>query len=76
MNSSIIHDKICSLIDKKCYMKSYYIDIKYHMTLNIISSMVASSSWSWLLELVQVVSDLNSRVRLLDLGKEFVRGYL
>ena len=38
MNSSNIHDNICSLIHKKCHPKHYYIDIKYHMTLNTIFS--------------------------------------
>ena len=33
---SLIHDNICSLIRKKCHPKSYHGDIKYHMTLNII----------------------------------------
>ena len=36
MNSSIIHDNICSLIHKKCHSKKYNSDIKYHMTLNNI----------------------------------------
>ena len=38
MNSSIIHDSICKLIHKKCHLKSYYSDIKYHTTLKIIFS--------------------------------------
>jgi hypothetical protein len=38
--SSIIHDAICSLIHHKCHPKSYHSDIKYHMTLNIILSVV------------------------------------
>ena len=42
MNSSIIHDNICSLILKKCPPKSYHSDTKYHMTQNIIFSVVES----------------------------------
>ena len=37
MNSSIIHDNICSFIHKKCHSKSYHSDIKHNMTLNIIN---------------------------------------
>ena len=33
MHPYIIHDVICSLIYKKCHLKSYHIDIKYHMTI-------------------------------------------
>ena len=33
MNSSIIHDNICSLIHKKCHLKSHDSDIKNHMAL-------------------------------------------
>ena len=40
MNSSIIPDDICELIHKKCHPKSYHIDIKCHMTLNIMFSVV------------------------------------
>ena len=40
MNSSIIHDNIHSLIHKKFHLKSYHGDIKYHMTLNMIFSVV------------------------------------
>jgi hypothetical protein len=40
MNSSIIHDNICSLIHKKCHPESYHSVTKYHMTLNIIFSVV------------------------------------
>ena len=40
MNSSIIHDSICSLIYKKCHPKSDHGDIQYRMTLNIIFSVV------------------------------------
>jgi hypothetical protein len=36
MNPSIISDSICKLIHKKCHLKSYCSDVKYHMTLNII----------------------------------------
>ena len=35
MNPSIIHDNICKLIHKKCHLKSYHSDIKYHMTLYV-----------------------------------------
>ena len=38
MNSSIIHDNICSVIHKKCHSKNYHSDVKYHTTLNGISS--------------------------------------
>ena len=41
MNSSIIHDNIRSLIRKKYHPKSYHRDIKYHMTLNIKSSVIS-----------------------------------
>ena len=47
MNASIIHANICSLIQKKCHMKSYYNDIKYHMTLNMIFSVVPESGRVW-----------------------------
>ena len=47
MNSSIIHDDICSLIHIKCHPRSYYSDIKYHMTLNIIFSVVHRPPNSW-----------------------------
>ena len=40
LNSSIIHDSICSLIHKKRHPKHYHGDIKYHMTLNIIFTVV------------------------------------
>ena len=40
INSSIIHDSIRKLIHKKCHLKSYHIDIEYHMTLNFIFSVV------------------------------------
>ena len=40
MNSSIIFDNILSLIHKKCHPESYQSDIKYHMTLHIIFSML------------------------------------
>ena len=36
MNSSIIHDCICSLIHLKCHPKSYHSDIEFRMTLNIV----------------------------------------
>jgi hypothetical protein len=40
MNTSIIHDNICPLNHKKRHPKTYHSDIKYHMTLNIIFSVV------------------------------------
>ena len=40
VDSSIIHDNISSLIHKKCHPKSYQSDIKYHVTLNIIFSVL------------------------------------
>jgi hypothetical protein len=33
-------DITCKLIRKKCYLKSYHNDIKYHMKLNTISGIV------------------------------------
>jgi hypothetical protein len=42
MNSSITNDNICWLIHKKCHPKSYHSDIKYHMTLNIMFSVVGT----------------------------------
>ena len=36
MNPSIIPESICKLIHEKCHLKSYYSDVKYHMTLNVI----------------------------------------
>ena len=39
----ISDDNICSLIQKKCHPKSYQSDIKYHVALNIIFSVVLSS---------------------------------
>ena len=57
MDSSTIHDNICSLVHKKCHPKSYHSNIKYHITLNIIFSVViifvtivcgeVSSSQTW-----------------------------
>ena len=44
MDSSIIHDNICSLIHKKFHPKSYLSDIKDHVNLNILFSVVNSSS--------------------------------
>jgi hypothetical protein len=38
LNSSIIHDNVCSLIYKKCHPKSYYGGIKYYVTSNIVFS--------------------------------------
>ena len=40
MNSSIIHDNICSLMHKKCHPES---DIKHHMTRIIIFSVLPSA---------------------------------
>ena len=40
MNSSITYHNICKLIHKKCHPNSCQSDIKYHVTLNIISSLV------------------------------------
>ena len=47
MNSSIIHDTNCSLIHKKCHLKSYHSDIDYHMALNIIFSVLHKFCNSW-----------------------------
>ena len=41
MNSSINRDSICSLIHKQRHQKSRHSDITYHMTLNIIFSVVS-----------------------------------
>ena len=35
MNSSIIHDIICSLLHKRCHPNSYHSDVTYHMILDI-----------------------------------------
>jgi hypothetical protein len=35
MNSSIIHDNICSLIHRNCHPYCFHIDIKYHMALHV-----------------------------------------
>jgi hypothetical protein len=43
-NSVAIHDNIYSLIHKKCHIKSSHSDIKYHMTLNIIFSIVTPNT--------------------------------
>ena len=40
--SSFIHENICSLIHKRCHLKSYHSDIKWHMTLNNICNVVHS----------------------------------
>ena len=50
MNSSIIHDNICSLVHK-CNLESYHSDIKYHMTLNIIFSVACSKAEALELEI-------------------------
>ena len=55
MSSSIIHDNICSLIHKNCHPKSYHIDIKYHMILNItfsVSLFVTSCQFSLFIALI------------------------
>ena len=41
LNSSTIHNNIGSLIHKKCHPKIYHSDTDYHMTLNIIFSVVS-----------------------------------
>ena len=53
-NSSIIHVRICSLIHKKCKPKSYHSDTKYHITLNIIFS-VLDQGWAEMNLLVQTI---------------------
>ena len=53
MNSSIIHDNICSLIHEKCHPKRYLSDIKYHTTLSVIS--VASNQVIWWLGLCKLI---------------------
>ena len=55
MNSSIIHDNIYSLIHKKCHPDSYHSDIIYHMTLNIIFSVVPHSHVAYRNEVVRVI---------------------
>ena len=47
INSSLIHDNIFSLIREKCHLKSYHSDIKYHMTLNIIFSVLVCQKTSF-----------------------------
>jgi hypothetical protein len=44
MNSSVIHNNICSLSHKKCHPKNYSSGIKYHVTLNNIYSVVCTLS--------------------------------
>ena len=59
MNSSTIHDNSCSLIYKNCSPKSYHRDIKYHMTLNIISSVHLPNcviDWHMMVSILQVHS--------------------
>ena len=34
----------CKIIHKKCHLRSQHSDIKYHMTFNTVSSVVAGSS--------------------------------
>ena len=45
MKLSIIHDSICILLLKKCRLKNYHNDIKYHTTLNIMFSIVSTYKW-------------------------------
>jgi hypothetical protein len=45
MNSSIIHDSVCSHIHKKCHPKSYHNHIEYHMTFNIRFSVPSYSEF-------------------------------
>ena len=40
MQIPIIQDNICKLIHQKCHPKSYYNGVKYHMTQNIIFSII------------------------------------
>ena len=40
MNLSIIHDNVCSLLHKKCRPKRHHGDLKYHMTLIIMFSVM------------------------------------
>ena len=47
MNSSSIHDKFCPPIHKKCHPKSYCCDIKCHMTLNVLLSVVYRLDLPW-----------------------------
>jgi hypothetical protein len=42
MNSSIIHNNICSFSHKECHPEGYHSDLKYHMTLNIVFSVLSS----------------------------------
>ena len=37
----------CSLLHKKCHLKRYHSDIKYHMILNIIFSVVLIGKLFW-----------------------------
>jgi len=45
--AEFIHHPWRSLIHKKCHPKSYHRDIKYHITLNIIFSVVAGVELFW-----------------------------
>ena len=47
MNSSIIHDNICSLSQKKYHPKNNHTEIQYHITLNIIFSVLLIHSLTW-----------------------------
>ena len=58
MNSSIILDSICSLIHKKCHPKCYPRHIKYHMTLNIMFSVVVGSSCSLVVNMLEPWSEM------------------
>jgi hypothetical protein len=54
MNSiqiSIIQNTICKFIHKKCHLKSYHYDIKYHWTLHTIFIAVLCFA-NWLREIV------------------------
>ena len=55
MNSSIIHNNICSAIHKRCHRKSYHSDIKYHMTLNTLFSVVSMHTKEY--DIVQLVKN-------------------
>ena len=57
MNSFIIHDNICAFTYKECHPKSYRSDIKCHMTLNSISTIVSMHNEAY--DITFVVKDDN-----------------
>ena len=50
---------ICLLIHKQCHLKSYHSDIKYHMPLNIIFSVVQGDGFQYVLAMSHVLTWLS-----------------